>query len=436
MIKRSSLTFLYTIAILTVIGLIIGNQISAHYLLSYSKADANVINMAGRQRMLSQKIALESFKSLAEFQKFSQVKSDTEHWVYVHKALRDGKQSLNIPKHDSDQLRSLFKQADAHVDLIDKLVSGVNNKDELAVFVEMIALEAQAFLPIMDSIVQQYQFEAEARHSRLEKFEVAMSLLSILILGIVFFFIFRPIINELDKKNKKLKRANLCKDRLMSTIAHDLRNPINGIQGMVQIVREDLEKHLSSDHEMMFDLVDESCDKSTELIQELLEMGMLESDEFQIERQKIQLKEYLLQTIAHFKDKARQKGVELEVSVERDVLTVEIDQKRFGRVIDNLLTNALKFTSAPGKVMVESYEKPDSVILKVKDTGIGIPYDMQQYIFDKFSKARRQGLEGEQTTGLGMSIVKQIVELHEGKIWVESIEHVGTEFYIELPKVA
>lgn len=193
---------------------------------------------------------------------------------------------------------------------------------------------------------------------------------------------------------------------------------------------------MSSDHEMMFDLVDDSCVKSIDLIQELLEISVLENEEFELEREHIQLKDYLLNTIAHFKDRAEKKGVDLSVLVEKDVLTVSIDQKRFGRVIDNLLSNALKFTSSPGEVTVESFERKESIIIRVKDTGIGIPEDMQQYIFDKFSKARRSGLDGEQTTGLGMSIVKQIVELHKGKIWLESMENVGTQFYIELPKVA
>ena len=241
---------------------------------------------------------------------------------------------------------------------------------------------------------------------------------------------------EKKLQNKRLQKMNVSKDRLMSTIAHDLRNPINGIQGMVQLVRDDLKEHMSSDHEMMFDLVDDSCNKSTDLIHELLEMSVLENDEFQLEREQIHIKDYLLSTIAHFKERAEKKGVDLSVIVEKDVLTVSIDQKRFGRVIDNLLSNALKFTSAPGEVSIESFERKDSIMIRVRDTGIGIPKDMQQYIFDKFSKARRSGLEGEQTTGLGMSIVKQIVELHKGKIWVESRENVGTQFFIELPKVA
>jgi len=436
MIKKSKLTFLYSLAICTVIGLIVGNQIIAHTLLSSSEADANIINLAGKQRMLSQKIALEAHKSISDFRRFDLVKSHTETWSSAHNALRFGDERLSIPYHNSGILSGMFSDIDQNVEVIKHLVNVAENEQELAVFVDMISEEAEQFLPKMDAIVNQYQVESELRHAQLERFEIFMTALSILILGIEFIFIFRPVINELDSNNKKLKKLNLSKDRLMATIAHDLRNPINGIQGMVEIVKGDLKDQLSSDHVMMLDLVDDACTKSTDLIQELLDISVLESENFEIERERTHLKEYLLHTISHFQERAAQKGVELQVQVEADVLTVEIDQKRFGRVIDNLLTNALKFTSSPGEVTIESYEEHGSVILKVKDTGIGIPQDMQQFIFDKFSKARRLGLEGEQTTGLGMSIVKQIVELHKGKIWVKSIEHIGTEFFIQLPKAA
>ena len=436
MLKKSKIAFLYTLGVSTVIALIIGNQIFAHFLLQSSEQDANVINLAGRQRMLSQEIALEAHKAVKDFSRYDIVKKETELWVSIHEALKYGDETLAIPYHNSTRLSELFSDIDHHVEVMEHLVNVAENEAELAIFVDMIATEAAQFLPKMDAIVNQLQIEAEERHARLELFEILMTTLSVLILGAEFIFIFRPVIDELGYQNKRLQKLNLDKDRLMSTIAHDLRNPLNGIQGMMQILRGDLEKNLSPDHEMMFDLADEACSKSTDLIQELLDTSVLESDTIELEREQILLKEYLLNTITHFKEMAKKKGVELSVFVERDVLTVSIDQKRFGRVIDNLLSNALKFTSSPGQVAIESFEKKKSIVIRVKDTGIGIPEDMQKHVFEKFSKARRSGLDGEQTTGLGLSIAKQIVELHEGKIWMESRENIGTEFFIELPKVA
>ncbi len=104
-------------------------------------------------------------------------------------------------------------------------------------------------------------------------------------------------------------------------------------------------------------------------------------------------------------------------------------------VINNLLSNSLKFTPYDGKIEVSITEPNEKeILIKVKDDGIGIPSDLQPFLFDKFTKARRKGIHGEPTTGLGMSIIKTIVEWHNGRIWFESSEGIGTTFYIEIPK--
>lgn len=104
------------------------------------------------------------------------------------------------------------------------------------------------------------------------------------------------------------------------------------------------------------------------------------------------------------------------------------------QVINNLLSNAVKFTKDGGKINVAVEDQIQSVLIKIADNGIGIPKQFHNTLFEKFSTARRPGLKGEQSTGLGMSIIKIIVEWHEGKIWFESEEQKGSVFFIELPK--
>jgi two-component system sensor histidine kinase VicK len=99
--------------------------------------------------------------------------------------------------------------------------------------------------------------------------------------------------------------------------------------------------------------------------------------------------------------------------------------------LENLISNAVKFTHAGGEVRISLKNKAQKVLMQVSDTGIGIPSKWQKNIFDKFTKANRKGTQGETTTGLGLYIVKQIVDLHKGKIWVESEENKGTSFFIE-----
>jgi two-component system sensor histidine kinase VicK len=112
---------------------------------------------------------------------------------------------------------------------------------------------------------------------------------------------------------------------------------------------------------------------------------------------------------------------------------VQVDQTKFMQALVNLVSNANKFTHTNGHIRVTVQEKAGSITLSVSDDGIGIPKDLQPQLFERFTKARRPGLKGEETVGLGLSIVKRIVELHGGKIWAESEENKGSTFFIELP---
>lgn len=112
----------------------------------------------------------------------------------------------------------------------------------------------------------------------------------------------------------------------------------------------------------------------------------------------------------------------------------EIDEPKFMQAINNLLSNAIKFTPDGGVINLRLEERADKVLIQVEDNGIGVPDHLQEKIFEKFSKARRPGLKGEPSTGLGMSIIKTIIEWHGGRIWLESEENKGTTFFIELPR--
>src|SRR5206468_1907545 len=119
-------------------------------------------------------------------------------------------------------------------------------------------------------------------------------------------------------------------------------------------------------------------------------------------------------------------------SVEK--LFMHLDSLKFMQVINNLISNAIKFTPDNGVIEIEIQDLNQHALIVVRDNGIGIPADMHPYLFDKFTRARRAGLRGEEPVGLGMSIIKTIVELHKGKIWFTSKENEGSSFYIEMPK--
>ncbi|WP_227006387.1 sensor histidine kinase [Rufibacter latericius] len=111
-----------------------------------------------------------------------------------------------------------------------------------------------------------------------------------------------------------------------------------------------------------------------------------------------------------------------------------MDEYKFSQVVNNLFSNAIKFTEDDGVIAIDLTERDGSVLITVQDDGVGIPEKFQGELFEKFTRARRPGLRGEPTTGLGMSIIKTIVEWHGGTIRFESEEGKGSTFYIELPK--
>ncbi|RYY26245.1 MAG: ATP-binding protein, partial [Chitinophagaceae bacterium] len=111
-----------------------------------------------------------------------------------------------------------------------------------------------------------------------------------------------------------------------------------------------------------------------------------------------------------------------------------IDESKFFQAVNNLVSNALKFTPDGGIITLSLEEKEHTALLTVADNGIGIPMKYQANLFDKFNDARRPGLKGEPSVGLGMSIIKTIVEWHQGRIWFDSEVNKGSTFYIEIPK--
>ena len=129
---------------------------------------------------------------------------------------------------------------------------------------------------------------------------------------------------------------------------------------------------------------------------------------------------------------AHDRGLTLVLDLPAQPLHVNLNADSFGRVIDNLVSNALKFTPAGGQISVGLREQAGRVVLTVKDTGIGIPEALQPSLFEKFSPSARSGVSGETSTGLGLYITRQIVQLHCGKLWMESQEGTGTCFFVEL----
>lgn len=234
-------------------------------------------------------------------------------------------------------------------------------------------------------------------------------------------------VTERQKKEETLIKLNEAKDRIVATVAHDLRNPINAILGLVELM--DMEYDNIKEYTQM---ISDSGKRALRIIQELLEIAEMESEGYQLITEIVNPNLIGEQLYERFAEEAKQKNINFQLVPCDSCVNVRLNREKFSRVLENLLSNALKFTPAQRSVrlIIESFEGKVSFV--IKDEGIGIPETMREILFDKFTKAKRLGLKGEKTTGLGMYIVKQIIDLHKGSIEVRSVEGEGTEFSVIL----
>lgn len=233
----------------------------------------------------------------------------------------------------------------------------------------------------------------------------------------------------------ELKRLYDAQETILQLATHDLKGPIAHIELLSDLLQRELTSRAGQappPPEMVhyLALIQTACAHAHGLLQDVLYLGDL--DEHGLQKQPTDLQAYLTAQLDLHRLVAQQKGIALALDLPPEPVQARLHPDKFGRVLDNLLNNALKFTPAGGTVTVGLGQHEGKVRLRVQDTGIGIPGKLHGHLFDKFNPTRRQGLQGETTTGLGLFIAKQIVELHGGHIWLESREKEGTTFFIEL----
>jgi two-component system sensor histidine kinase VicK len=231
---------------------------------------------------------------------------------------------------------------------------------------------------------------------------------------------------EIRSKNIEIEKAGEFKNQVLGMVAHDLRNPIGAVESIAMMMELD---QLDEDTQENVNMIKESCVKARDILDDLLEVARNENINI-YETQKTEFNFYLKGIVENWKV---QNGAHISLISSGNALNAHINKEKFSRAIDNLISNALKFSKKTDTLELHLYKKGGLVSIEVKDHGVGIPNNMIPHIFERFSKAGRPGLRGEQSTGLGLSIVKQIIESHKGTITVSSTVGKGTTFLIQLP---
>lgn len=245
---------------------------------------------------------------------------------------------------------------------------------------------------------------------------------------------------EVEMKESLLEEAKeyeKLKDQFFSTISHELKTPLNIILGVVQLIDKTFcEQVICTNHEKLkkyMNMSKQNCFRLLKLINNLIDITKFDSGFMHMEFKNyniVSIVENITLSIAEY---IESKGIELIFDTEIEEKIVSFDAEKLERVMLNLLSNAIKFTEYGGTIMVNVYEKAQSILITVKDTGIGIPIDMQEKIFDRFTQVDSTLRRKAEGSGIGLSLVKAIVELHKGRISLESKLGEGSEFIIELP---
>lgn len=234
----------------------------------------------------------------------------------------------------------------------------------------------------------------------------------------------------LEDINKREAVENLRKE-LIANVSHDLRTPLSVIHGYIEtlfIKGENLEKE---DREQYLQTALRSTEKLEQLVNELFELSKLEAEQVQLQKEPFPISE-LIQDVTHkYQILAQDKGITLKPIICKDLTVVNADIALIERVLQNLIDNALKFTSEGGTITVEIKKLDNEVEVSVSDTGTGISEEEIPFIFDRFRQARHN--HTQKGSGLGLAIVKKILELHNSTIQLTSQLNKGTAFSFQLP---
>jgi signal transduction histidine kinase len=244
---------------------------------------------------------------------------------------------------------------------------------------------------------------------------------------------------NVNRMNDKLRRlygeletVSQHKSEFLANMSHELRTPLNAILGFSQVLRERMFGDVNEKQTEYLDDILSSGNHLLSLINDVLDLAKVEAGQVELEVAPFSLRDALERGVVLVRERATEDGVRVEVSADPEVDVVEGDERRIRQVIFNLLSNAVKFTPEGGSVSVSSAQLNGEVHVSVADTGPGIARQDQARIFEEFQQTD-VGATAREGTGLGLALSKRLVELHGGRIWVDSELGKGSTFVFTLP---
>lgn len=242
---------------------------------------------------------------------------------------------------------------------------------------------------------------------------------------------------QLEVANERLKELDRLKSDFVANVSHELRTPLTAIKGAVDLILREVPGPLNEKQSHYLSRVRSNTQHLAGLINDLLDLSKIEEGKIEVQAVRMSLGGLVHEVVETLRPIASEKPIDLEVTAPKSSILVWADRDKITQVLTNLIGNAIKFTPPYGSVTVSSASNDaDWVRVSVADTGPGISADERERIFEKFYQVAENGGPKPKGTGLGLAISKTLVELHGGKIWVESEPGRGSTFYFTLPASA
>jgi len=241
------------------------------------------------------------------------------------------------------------------------------------------------------------------------------------------------LFREIEDKSRQLETANRHKSEFLANMSHELRTPLNAIIGFSEVLLERLFGELNAKQDDYLKDIHSSGRHLLQLINDILDLSKIEAGRMELEPSTFDLPIAIANAMTLIRERAQKHGIALSQDVGAGLGEVVADERKVKQILLNLLSNAVKFTPDGGRIEVKAHGDGNNVTVAVHDTGIGIAAEDRDAVFEEFRQVGRNYTNKQEGTGLGLALTRKFVELHGGRIWLESEPGKGSTFTFILP---